>query len=117
METTTISQQNSAGWNFFVRASFGLAVSAMALGIFFMPATLWVKGYLAMGSVYLMASSFIVAKTVRDEFENKKLSAKEQIARLKRKMLEAAKELDFEEAALYRDRIQELEKAVRGRKR
>jgi len=54
---------------------------------------------------------------VFDEFENKRLTAKEQISRLKRKMLDAAKELDFEEAALYRDRIQELEKATRGKKK
>ena len=73
MDNSNISQQNSSSWNFFVRASFGLAVGAMALGIFFMPATLWIKGYLAMGSIYLMASSFIVAKTVRDEFEAQKL--------------------------------------------
>ena len=70
-----ITQQNSAGWNFFVRASFAVSASAMAVGIFFMPAELWVKGYLAMGSLYLMASTFMVAKTVRDEFEARKLSS------------------------------------------
>ena len=51
-----------------------------------------------------------------DEFENKKVSPKEQIARLKRKMVDAAKNLEFEQAALYRDRIQELEKKVRGKR-
>jgi excinuclease ABC subunit B len=53
---------------------------------------------------------------VFDEFENKKVSVKEQISRLKRRMVAAAKELDFEEAVLYRDRIQELEKQLRGKK-
>lgn len=72
----TVSQLNSPGWSFFVRASFALAVGSMALGLFFMPADLWVKGYLAMGSLYLTASSFILAKTVRDEFEGKKLANK-----------------------------------------
>ena len=69
-----ITQQNSSGWNFFVRASFAVSAAAMAIGIFFMPAELWVKGYLAMGSLYLMASTFMVAKTVRDEFEASKLA-------------------------------------------
>ncbi len=51
-----------------------------------------------------------------DEFENKKVAPKEQITRLKRKMVDAAKNLDFEQAALYRDRIQELEKKLRGKR-
>lgn len=51
-----------------------------------------------------------------DEFENQRVSPKEQIARLKRKMVDAAKNLEFEQAALYRDRIQELEKKVRGKR-
>jgi excinuclease ABC subunit B len=50
---------------------------------------------------------------VFDDFENKRVSPKEQIARLKSRMVAAAKELDFEQAALYRDRIAELEKKVR----
>jgi excinuclease ABC subunit B len=53
---------------------------------------------------------------VFDEFENKKVSVKDQIGRLKTRMVAAAKELDFEQAALYRDRIQELEKQLRGKK-
>jgi excinuclease ABC subunit B len=54
---------------------------------------------------------------VFDEFENKRIPIKDQIARLKGRMVAAAKELDFEQAALYRDRIQELEKKVRSQKR
>jgi len=76
MENTAVSQQNSAGWTFFVRASFLLSVGAMALGLVFMPAELWVKGYLAMGSLYMVASTFILSKTIRDEFEAKKLLTK-----------------------------------------
>jgi len=50
---------------------------------------------------------------VFDQFENQRLSPKEQITRLKTKMVQAAKDLEFETAVLYRDRIQELEKKVR----
>lgn len=53
---------------------------------------------------------------VFDEFENKRVPLKDQIARLKARMVAAAKELDFEEAALYRDRIKELEKQLHARK-
>jgi excinuclease ABC subunit B len=54
---------------------------------------------------------------VFDEFETKRLPVKDQIARLKARMTVAAKNLDFEEAALYRDRIQELEKMARGKRK
>ncbi len=50
---------------------------------------------------------------VFQEYEGKHLPLHEQIARLKGHMVRAAKDLDFEEAALYRDRIQELEKKAR----
>ncbi|MBV6481270.1 MAG: UvrABC system protein B [bacterium] len=49
-----------------------------------------------------------------DEFENKRIPVREQIARLKARMLLAAKNLEFEQAVLYRDRIQELEKKQRS---
>ncbi len=50
---------------------------------------------------------------VFQEYEGKHLPLKEQIARLKAHMVRAAKELEFEEAALYRDRIQDLERKAR----
>jgi excinuclease ABC subunit B len=53
---------------------------------------------------------------VFDEFENKRIPPKEQIGRLKARMVKAAKDLDFEQAAIYRDRIAELEKKVSGKK-
>jgi excinuclease ABC subunit B len=50
---------------------------------------------------------------VFEEYEGKRLPIRDQIARLKGHMVRAAKNLDFEEAVLYRDRIQELEKKAR----
>lgn len=67
------TQLNSPGWLLFTRLSFGAAVAAMAVGIAMAPTSLWVKGYLAMGAVFLMGTSFTLAKTMRDEFEAKKL--------------------------------------------
>lgn len=34
-----------------------------------MPADLWVKGYLAMGSLFLTGSTFTLSKTMRDNAE------------------------------------------------
>jgi hypothetical protein len=73
MNDTTLFQQNTPAWLFFAKASFALSVAATGAGIFFVPAAVWVKGYLAMGLLYVMGSSFILSKTLRDDFEAQKL--------------------------------------------
>ncbi len=72
MNEVNYTAHNSTGWMFFVKSCFGLAVAAMALAIVFAPTQIWVKGYLAMGSLLLMASSFMLSKSVRDDFEAQK---------------------------------------------
>ena len=66
-------QRDSASWQFFVRTSFAVSVIALTIGIYFLPAIAWIKGYLAMGALFAIGSSFTLAKTVRDEHEAKKL--------------------------------------------
>ncbi|HXH04143.1 MAG TPA: YiaA/YiaB family inner membrane protein [Candidatus Competibacteraceae bacterium] len=80
METQTF-QLNSPAWLVFVKTSFCAAVLAMAVGIVFMPVELWVKGYLAMGTLFVVGSTFTLAKTLRDEFESRKLINRIQEAR------------------------------------
>jgi excinuclease ABC subunit B len=46
---------------------------------------------------------------ISDSIELKGKSRKDAITELKKKMLEAAKNLEFEKAAVYRDKITELE--------
>ena len=73
MSDPTVTQQNSPAWLFFVKASFVLSILAMAVGLWFLPTDLWPKGYLAMGMLYTVGSTFMLAKTLRDEFESNKL--------------------------------------------
>ena len=62
---------NSPGYIFFTKTSFGLAVTATLVGIFMLPTGLWVEGYLAMGSLFLLDATFTLPKTIPDEFEAK----------------------------------------------
>ncbi len=96
MELIQSLQQNSSSWLFFVKASFVIAVFAMGIGIFFLPTDLWVKGYMAMGTLFVIGSTFTLAKTLRDEFEGKKLINKIQDAKTE-KML---REYDTDTSAL-----------------
>ena len=77
-------QRDSASWIFFVKMSFILSVLALGLGIYFMPTELWVKGYMAMGSLFTIGSSITLSKTLRDEHESRKLINKISEAKTER---------------------------------
>ncbi len=81
MNEPQVLQLNSSGWVMFVKLSFCAAIMAMLVGIFFMPVDFWVKGYLAMGTLFTVGSTFTLAKTMRDEFEARKLINRIQEAR------------------------------------
>jgi hypothetical protein len=66
-------QKDSSSWIFFVKTTFVCAVMAMAIGIFFLPCVLWVKGYMAMGTLFTIGASITLSKTLRDEHESKKI--------------------------------------------
>lgn len=64
---------NSPEWLFFVKATFAIAVIATAIGVFLMPGNLVVKGYFGIGALFLVSATFTLAKTLRDDFEAKRL--------------------------------------------
>ncbi len=65
-------RRDSASWRGFVVASFALAALAMGFGVYHIPVDPWIRGYIAMGSLFLVGSSFTLAKTLRDDHEAKK---------------------------------------------
>lgn len=75
MDNQTI-QGNSAGWLFFVKASFVMSVLAMGVGILLIPEDILIKLFLAMGTLFVISSSMTLSKTIRDEFEARKLMNK-----------------------------------------
>ncbi len=66
-------QRDSRAWIFFVKVSFASAVVALLTGIYLLPAAPWIRGYLAMGTLFTIGSAFTLAKTLRDEHEAQKL--------------------------------------------
>ncbi len=64
---------DSPSWIFFVKASFACALVGMVAGVILMPVDLWMRGYVIMGTLFLVGSSFTLAKTMRDQFESNKL--------------------------------------------
>ena len=82
------SHGNTAGWLTFTYASFALAAFMVGLGVWALPADLWVKGYMMMASVFLCGSTFTLAKTVRDEHEAKRFANRIEEAKTEKLLME-----------------------------
>ena len=57
---------------FFAQAaiSFGVAAVAVGIGVAYLPVDRWTRGFLAIGMLFLVSSSFTLAKCVRDHQES-----------------------------------------------
>lgn len=64
---------HTTAWTVQVWASFLVASAMMVVGTVALPVDVWVKGYFAMGELFLVGSTFTLAKTVRDNHEAEKL--------------------------------------------
>ena len=50
------AQPHSSAWVTFTYASFAGAAFLVAVGVYFLPVDLWIKGYLSMGIIMLIQS-------------------------------------------------------------
>lgn len=73
MEVPLNTRRDSGAWLFFVKVSFAVALAGMVFGVAVMPVDLWVRGYMVLGTLFLVGSTFTLAKTLRDEFEDARL--------------------------------------------
>ena len=85
------STQNTGAWLTFTYVSFAAASFMMAVGIWALPATLWIKGYLMMAAVFMVGSAFTLAKTVRDEHEAKRMANRIEDAKAERLLMEVGR--------------------------
>ena len=84
-------QPHSGGWVSFTYASFAGSFFMVAIGVFFLPLDLWVKGYLAMGIIMLVQSCVTMTKTIRDVHESSKLVNRIEDAKAERILMEVSK--------------------------
>lgn len=68
MSQPTTAQNTNA---FFVQSgiAFAAALGAMILAIYLMPGDVWVRAFLALGTLFLVTSAFSLAKCIRDAQE------------------------------------------------
>lgn len=78
------NQKDTPAWVIQVWLSFALSVCATSVGIIYLPVDGWVKGYMGMGLIFSVGSTFTLAKTTRDNYEASKLTARIDEARVEK---------------------------------
>ena len=64
--STDTTAKNTAAFAAQAAISFAAALLAMLIAIWFMDGDAWVKGFLALGTLYLTTSALTLAKVIRD---------------------------------------------------
>ena len=70
---STEINKDSLAWVFQVWTSFVVSTAVMAIGIGCLPVDAWMRAFLAMGLLFVVGSCLSLAKTTRDQHEQKKL--------------------------------------------
>jgi hypothetical protein len=75
---------------FYAQAAvaFGVAMFAVIAGIYFLPVNGWMRAFLAVSSLFLVSSSFTLAKVVRDAQEQAQVTARLDQARVDKLLAE-----------------------------
>ncbi|UGY94678.1 YiaA/YiaB family inner membrane protein [Streptomyces gobiensis] len=80
--TTPVQRPATAAFFVQAAASFGLSLIAVAVGVAYMPLGPWERGFLALGVLFLVSSSFTLAKCVRDRQEMQEVTTRVDKARI-----------------------------------
>jgi hypothetical protein len=81
---TDSAAKNTTAFAAQAAISFGASLFAMLVAVYFMEADPWIKGFLALGTLYLVTSTFTLAKVVRDMQEDNTTIHRLDAARLER---------------------------------
>ncbi|WP_280265644.1 YiaA/YiaB family inner membrane protein [Nocardia wallacei] len=68
--------------------AFGISFIAACAGILYLPLDIWQRGFLLMAVLFLVSSSFSLAKVVRDQFESSRVAHRIDEARMEKLIAE-----------------------------
>lgn len=88
MTTTTPAAKPTTA--FFVQSAiaFGVSSGALLIGAFYLPMDAWQRGFMIVGTLFLITSCFNLAKVVRDQQEANSIRVRVDEARLDKLMAE-----------------------------
>ena len=76
--------KNSAAFYLQAVVSFGVAMFAVLVAVYYLPADPWIKAFFALSICYLVTSSFTLAKVIRDRLEDEMIFSRLDQARLEK---------------------------------
>ena len=82
MNDTTPTPKNTTAFYAQAAIAFGLALFAMLVAVYYLPADPWPKAFLALATIFLTTSAFTLAKCVRDAQETQHVVARLDQARV-----------------------------------
>ena len=69
--------------------SFAVSLGAVMIGVAWLPVEVWVRAFLAVGLLYVVTSSFTLAKVIRDQHEQESVLTRVDQARLEQLLRES----------------------------
>ena len=84
MTNSPLPSRNTAAFYLQAAISFGVSVVAVGTGIAYLPVDRWIRAFLALGLLYVVTSSFTLAKCVRDQQETSTVISRVDQARLEK---------------------------------
>jgi hypothetical protein len=82
MSTTPVKSSTTAAFMVQAAVSFGVALAACVIAIAYLPVGAWIRAFLALALLYVVTSTFTLAKCVRDRQEIATVSGRVDQARL-----------------------------------
>ena len=86
--TNPNSVRNTAAFYAQAGISFAVSFGAVLLGVAYLPDDNWMKGFLAVSLLYVVTSSFTLAKCIRDQQESHEVVSRVDQARLDKLLAE-----------------------------
>jgi hypothetical protein len=84
MSTPTTNAKNTSAFYMQAVVSFGVAMFAVMVAVYYLPADPWIKAFFALSICYLVTSSFTLAKVIRDRQEDEAVVSRLDQARLEK---------------------------------
>lgn len=88
MNNTFTAGKSTAAFHAQAVISFGTALTAVSLGVLYLDTTIWVRAFLGLGVLYLVTSTFTLAKVIRDNEERTAVASRVDQARVDRILTE-----------------------------
>lgn len=88
MDTPSPANKTTTAFYAQSAAAFAISLMTMLIAIYYLPYEPWPKAFLALGTLFLVTSSFSLAKCVRDAQENQYVVSRLDQARVDRLLAE-----------------------------